>query len=73
LKNELTIFLCVLILLSIGMHYKEFLNYPLEHFFALPNSSVYGFGFLHPLFFSIIIYILLLIPRFVFRLILRKK
>ncbi|AXX93937.1 putative membrane protein [Arcobacter ellisii] len=73
MKKELTIFLIILIVLTIGMHYKEFLNHPLEQITNLPNSGAYGLGVFHPLIFSFVIYIIILLPRLVFKLFKRKS
>ncbi|MDN5088747.1 hypothetical protein [Aliarcobacter butzleri] len=65
MKKELIIFIVILIVLTMTMHYKEFINYPLTHLKNFPNSSAYGFGIFHPLVFTSIIYIVLSIPRLV--------
>ena len=63
MKKELFIFFGILVVLSFGMHYKEFFSYPIEHIKHLPTSSAYGLGFFHPLVFSGLIYLFLWIPR----------
>jgi uncharacterized membrane protein len=73
LKKELTIFVSILIVLTVGMHYKEFLNHPLEQIMNLGNSGAYGLGLFHPLVFTFIIYIIILLPRLVFKLFKRKS
>jgi len=73
LKKELTIFVSILIVLTVGMHYKEFLNHPLEHIMNLGDSGAYGLGLFHPLVFTFIIYIIILLPRLVFKLFKRKS
>lgn len=49
------------------MHYKEFLEYPLQHLKNFPNSGAYGLGMLHPIVFTAIVYIVLLLPRLMIR------
>ncbi|WP_151949467.1 hypothetical protein [Aliarcobacter butzleri] len=73
MKKELIIFIVILIVLTITMHYKEFINYPLAHIKNFPNSSAYGFGIFHPLVFASIIYFVLSIPRLVIKLFKRKN
>ncbi|MBP7742294.1 MAG: hypothetical protein KA073_02855 [Aliarcobacter sp.] len=73
MKKELTVFILILITLTITVHYKEFLEYPIEHIKNFPNSSAYGLGVFHPIVFTAIIYILLLVPRLIFRFLRRKK
>ncbi|RXK12575.1 hypothetical protein CP965_08320 [Halarcobacter mediterraneus] len=64
MKNEILIIVGIFVVLTIGMHYKEFLSHPIEHILALPHSSAYGLGAFHPFIFSLLAYIFLLIPRF---------
>jgi hypothetical protein len=51
------------------MHYKEFLSIPIEHLNNLSHAGAYGIGFIHPLVFTFIIYLLLWIPRGIYKLI----
>jgi uncharacterized membrane protein len=67
LKKELKIFIIILVGLTIVMHYKEFLEYPLQHLKNFPNSGAYGLGMLHPIVFTAIVYIVLLLPRLMIR------
>lgn len=60
LIKEISIFLLIFIILSLGMHYKEWFSHPVEHLSALSHSQ---FGPLHPLFFSFGVYIFVLIIR----------
>ena len=72
MKKEFLIIVSILIVLTISMHYKEFLEYPLEQIKGLPNSGAYGLGFYHPIIFTLIVYILLWIPRFIIRTFIKK-
>jgi uncharacterized membrane protein len=67
LKKELKIFIIILVGLTVVMHYKEFLEYPLQHLKNFPNSGAYGLGMLHPIVFTAIVYIVLLLPRLMIR------
>ncbi|MBP7225252.1 MAG: hypothetical protein KBA17_01835 [Aliarcobacter sp.] len=67
MKKELKIFIIILVGLTIVMHYKEFLEYPLQHLKNFPNSGAYGLGMLHPIVFTAIVYIVLLLPRLMIR------
>lgn len=63
IKKELIIFIVLFVLLSFGMHYKEFLEYPLGHIQNLPNSAL---GIFHPLYLTFILYLIMLLIRFIF-------
>ena len=67
MKKELKIFIIILVGLTIVIHYKEFLEYPLQHLKNFPNSGAYGLGMLHPIVFTAIVYSVLLLPRLMIR------
>ena len=67
MKKELKIFIVILVVLTLVIHYKEFLEYPLQHLKNFPNSGAYGLGIFHPLVFTAIVYILVLLPRMIIR------
>jgi hypothetical protein len=67
MKKELIYIVGILIILTFTMHYKELIAYPLELLKALPSSGAYGFGSFHPIIFTLIVYVLLWIPRFIIR------
>lgn len=67
MKKELYIFIGIFLFLAIGMHFKEWTSHPIEHIVALPNSGAYGIGFVHPLVFTLVIYILFVLFRSVYR------
>ncbi len=58
--KEIAIFLFLLVFLSIWMHFKEWMDHPLAHLQALPQSQ---FGPFHPIVFTFFVYILILIVR----------
>ena len=63
MKKELFIFIGIFLFLAIGMHFKQWLSHPLEHLTALPDASAYGFGFEHPFVFTLVVYLIVWIPR----------
>ena len=68
MKKELIVFLSIFLFLAIGMHFKEWLSHPIEHIIALPKAGAYGFGALHPLIFTFIVYLFLGVFRGIGRL-----
>jgi len=68
MKKELVIFAVVFIVLTLGMHHKEWLSHPLMHLSNLPQAGAYGVGFVHPLVFTVVVYLMLWIPRGIFKL-----
>ncbi len=73
MKKELIIFLAIFVFLAIGMHFKEWTGYPVEHLMALPSSSAYGLGAEHPFVFTLIIYIIIGIPRGIGKIFTKKR
>jgi len=67
LKKELFIFIVIFLFLSVGMHFEEWINIPLVHLQALPDSNSYGFGWEHPFIYTFAVYIVLYILRLPFR------
>lgn len=68
MKKELLYFCIIFIVLSLGMHYKEFFSYPIVHIKNLQVAGAYGLGSLHPLVFTLFAYIILIIPRGIIKL-----
>ncbi|MCD6653326.1 MAG: hypothetical protein LT067_00950 [Sulfurovum sp.] len=68
MKKELSIFIGLFLFLAIGMHFKEWMDHPIEHAMALPTAGAYGIGAVHPLVFTLVIYIPFVIIRGVVRL-----
>ena len=73
MKKELIIFTGLFLFLAIGMHFKEWTSYPVEHLLALPHSGAYGLGALHPLIFTAILYLVIALFRGIIRLFRRGK
>lgn len=71
--KELYILISIFLFLTLGMHYQEWLSNPIEHIDNLSNAGAYGFGMVHPLVFTFLIYILILLPRIIRSFFRRKK
>jgi len=71
-KKELLIYLILFFVLTFGIHFKELIAHPLEHIINLPTSGAYGLGVYHPLIFTFILYLIVLIPRFIITLLKRS-
>ena len=63
MKKELSIMGIVFLILTLGMHHKEWFSHPIEHIMNLPSAGAYGIGFIHPLVFTVLVYLILWIPR----------
>jgi len=63
MKKELLILIGVFFILTLSIHFKELLINPFEHILNLSKSGAYGLGIFHPLIFTFIGYILILVPR----------
>lgn len=61
MKKHLSLFGGIFLFLAIGMHFKEWTTHPLEHLMALPSSGAYGLGMLHPLVFTLIGFIVVVL------------
>ena len=68
MKKELTIFLGIFLFLAIGMHFKEWTSHPVEHLIALPDAGAYGIGAIHPLVFTVVVYVIFISFRGIIRL-----
>ena len=67
MKKELIIFIGLFLFLAIGMHFKEWKSHPIEHLMALPEAAAYGIGAIHPLLFTLALYVVIWIPRFIIK------
>lgn len=69
MKKHVLMFIGVFLFLAIGMHFKEWMSYPIDHLMALPASGAYGLGMLHPFIFTLVgflvLVLILAIGRFV--------
>lgn len=68
MKKELLVLGVIFLILSLGMHHKQWLSHPIEHLLNLSSSGAYGVGSVHPLVFTIAIYLILWVPRGVVKL-----
>lgn len=73
MKKELMIFIGIFLFLAIGMHFAQWTGHPIEHLKALPHASAYGLGSEHPFVFTLIVYIIVGIPRLFIKLLSKKK
>ena len=72
MKKELIIILILFLLLTVGMHHKELFIHPLEHISHLKDAGAYGLGAIHPLVFTLSVYVLLWIPRVIVKMVKKK-
>lgn len=70
--KEFYIFIVLFLFLTLGMHHNEWFSYPIEHLKNLSTAGAYGLGSLHPLIFTLIIYLLYWLPRGLIKLIKRS-
>jgi len=68
MKKEIYIFTGIFLFLAIGMHFKEWTSHPVEHIMALPSSGAYGIGAVHPLVFTVVVYVVFVLLRGVIKL-----
>ena len=68
MKKEIYIFTGIFLFLAIGMHFKEWTSHPVEHIMALPSSGAYGIGAVHPLVFTVVVYLFFVLLRGVIKL-----
>lgn len=67
MKKELLIFTAIFLFLTIGMHFKEWTSYPVEHLMGLADAGAYGIGPIHPLVFTLAVYIVFVLLRAIVR------
>ncbi len=67
MKKELYIFIGIFLFLAIGMHFKEWLSHPVEHIEMLPTAGAYGIGWMHPLVFTVALYLVVGLLRFIIK------
>ena len=74
MKKELGIFTALLLFLTVGMHFKEWLNHPIEHIMNMSNGGAFGIpGLIHPIVFTLLLYILIAIPRVIAKVLSKPK
>jgi hypothetical protein len=62
-KRELLLFALLFLFLSIAMHFGAWVDHPMAHIASLEKSPL---GLWHPLFITVLVYLVLLIIRFLF-------
>ena len=73
LKRELIIFIGLFLFLAIGMHFSEWLSHPIEHLMNIQHGGAFGVpGYIHPFVFTLVVYILVWIPRGIVKLFSKK-
>ena len=73
MKKELLIYFIIFVVLTITIHFNELITHPIEHILNLSKSGAYGLGAIHPIVFTTIVYVIVLIPRFVVKLFRLRK
>ncbi len=66
--RELSIYVGLLLVLGFGMHHKELLSHPIEHFENMQHAPL---GVFHPFVFTFFVYLGILIIRIFIKLIKR--
>ncbi len=59
-RKEAAVFFGLFILLALSMHFKEWIDHPLAHIEALPQSPL---GPWHPIYITAIVYLVILVVR----------
>jgi len=73
MKKELGIFIALLLFLTIGMHFKQWIDHPIDHIMNLQNGGAFGIpGIAHPLVFTFMLYLIIAIPRIISKLLSKK-
>ena len=73
MKKELLIYFSVFVVLTFTLHFNELITHPFEHILNLSKSGAYGLGAIHPIIFTAIVYVIVLIPRLIVKLFRFKK
>ena len=71
-KRHLSIFIVILLILSISFHIEEWINNPINHIQNLSHAGAFGLGSFHPLIFTFLIYGIVIVPFTIFLKIKRK-
>jgi len=73
MKKELGIFIGLFLFLTLSMHFKQWIDHPIEHFMSIQNGGAFGIpGVFHPFVFTFMLYIIIGIPRVIVK-IFKKK
>ena len=64
MKKELNIYIGIFLFLAIGMHFKQWIDHPIEHIINMPHGGAFGVpGVVHPFIFTLIVYFIVYIFR----------
>jgi len=61
MKKQLFIFLGIFLFLTIGMHFKEWTSYSIDHIMTPAHAGAYEIGMLYPLVFAFLGYVVFLL------------
>ncbi len=74
MKKELGIYIAIFLFLTIGMHFKQWIDHPIEHMMAMSSGGAFGVpGAVHPFVFTLIVYLFIGLFRVVGKLFSRSK
>lgn len=66
MKKEIIIFIGLFLFLAIGMHFKQWLDHPIDHLMNMPHGGAFGVpGIIHPFVFTFILYFIVRFPVFI--------
>jgi len=72
-KKELGTFISLLLFLTIGMHFKLWIDHPIDHIMNLPHGGAFGIpGIIHPIVFTLMLYLIIAIPRMISKFLSKK-
>ncbi len=64
MKKELNIYIGIFLFLAIGMHFKQWIDHPVEHLMNMPSGGAFGVpGMLHPFVFTLVVYLVVYLFR----------
>ena len=67
MKKELNIYIGIFLFLAIGMHFKQWIDHPIEHLINLSHGGAFGVpGVAHPFVFTLVIYLVVFLIRKLF-------
>lgn len=74
MKKELGIFTGLFLFLTIGMHFKQWIDHPIEHMLNMQDGGAFGIpGLIHPIAFTLILYIIIGVPRIIRKVVSKSK
>jgi hypothetical protein len=73
-KKELGILTGLFLFLTIGMHFKQWIDHPITHIMNLQDGGAFGIpGVIHPIVFTLMLYIVVGVPRLIGKVISKSK